>query len=128
MNENKQEAAIRVLMMPRETNAHGTIFGGIILSYIDQAGAVGARRMGCRQVVTVAMDQVEFHQPVYVGNLVSFYSEVEKIGRTSITVMVTVEAEDRDGREPLVVTQARVTYVHVDEQGRPIAIPKSERA
>ena len=125
MKRLDQEAAIRVLMMPRDTNAHGTIFGGIILSHIDQAGAVGAHRAGCRQVVTVAMDQVEFHQPVYVGNLVSFYAEVERIGKTSITVLVTVMAEDRDGREPVLVTEARVTYVHVDDHGRPIAISES---
>lgn len=123
MNEHDHEAAIRVLMMPRDTNAHGTIFGGIILSHIDQAGAVAAHRMGCRRVVTVAMDQVEFHQPVYVGNLVSFYAEVEKVGRTSITVLVTVRAEDRDGSEALLVTQARVTYVHIDEHARPIPVP-----
>lgn len=126
MKQNEQEAAIRVSMMPRETNAHGTIFGGIILSYIDQAGAVGAHRTGCRQVVTVAMDQVEFHQPVYVGDLVSFYAKVEKLGRTSITVTVTVKAEDRDGGEPLLVTQARVTYVNVDEHGSPVPIPKPQ--
>jgi acyl-CoA thioesterase YciA len=124
MDKHEQEAAIRVLMMPRETNAHGTIFGGIILSYIDQAGAVGAHRVGCHRVVTVAMDPVEFHQPVYVGDLMSFYAEVEKLGRTSITVMVTVMAEDRDGGAPLLVTEARVTYVNVDEQGSPVPIPK----
>ncbi len=115
--------AIRVLMMPRDTNAHGTIFGGIILSYIDQAGAVGAISEGCDRVVTVAMDKVEFHEPVYVGDLVSFYAEVVRTGRTSMTVKVTVSA--RRVHEPgsrVLVTEAQVTYVNVGEDGRPLPI------
>ena len=98
-----QTPAIRVMMMPRETNGHGTIFGGIILSYIDQAGAVGAIEAGCRQVVTVAMDKVEFHAPVFVGDLVSLYAEVEHTGRTSVVVHVVVKARrQRDPVGPLV--------------------------
>jgi len=118
-----REPAIRVLMMPRDTNAHGTIFGGVILSRIDQAGAVGAYRRGCSKVVTVAMDQVEFHQPVKVGDLVSFYTEVTRVGRTSITVLVEVESEGRDGDVPVPVTRASVTYVNVDDDGEPMPIP-----
>jgi acyl-CoA thioesterase YciA len=110
-------------MMPRDTNSWGTIFGGIILSYIDQAGAVGAIARGCPRVVTVAMDAVEFHQPVYVGDLVSLYADVVKTGHTSIRVKVTVEAQRRQGdSQPLVVTEALVTYVNIDEEGRPRAI------
>lgn len=110
-------------MMPRDTNAWGTIFGGIILSYIDQAGAVGATARGCHRVVTVAMDAVEFHQPVYVGDLVSFYADVVKTGRTSISIKVTVEARRRRGdTPPALVTEAMVTYVNIDEEGRPRAI------
>lgn len=112
--------AIRVLMMPRETNAHGTIFGGIILSYIDQAGAVGATGAGCRRVVTVAMDKVEFHQPVYVGDLLSLYTQIERIGRSSVVVHVDVRARRQRGPgDEVSVTGATVTYVNTDEQGRP---------
>ncbi|MFQ5412030.1 MAG: acyl-CoA thioesterase, partial [Phycisphaerae bacterium] len=67
--------AIRVMMMPRDTNSHGTIFGGVILSYLDQAGAIEARKLGCTHVVTVAMDSVEFKQPVFVGDVLSFHAE-----------------------------------------------------
>lgn len=115
--------AIRVLMMPRETNAHGTIFGGIILSYIDQAGAVGAFEAGCGRVVTVAMDKVEFHEPVFVGDLVSLFTTVVRKGRTSITIKVTVQAQRaRDTRNRVVVTEATVTYVNIDDDNRPTPI------
>jgi len=124
MADQLRDAAIRVLMMPRATNHRGTIFGGVILSYIDQAGAVEAVRAGCRQVVTVAMDQVEFHEPVQIGDLVSFYTEVVKTGRTSIKVRVCVEANRRNGGVDVGVTRADVTYVHVDDKGRPIPVPQ----
>jgi acyl-CoA thioesterase YciA len=123
MPGDRRNAAIRVLMMPRDTNHHGTIFGGVILSYIDQAGAVGAIRNGCRQVVTVAMDQVIFHQPVQVGDLVSFYANIIKVGRTSLEVLVTVEATRRSDGEIVAVTEAKVTYVNVDTKGKPIPVP-----
>jgi len=119
-----RHAAIRVLMMPRDTNPQGTIFGGVILSHIDQAGAVAAIRLGCPRVVTVAMDEVVFHAPVQVGDLVSFYSEVVKIGRTSVRVRVTVEAERRAGGDVIPVTQADVTYVNLDPGGRPLPVPR----
>ena len=120
-----KQPAIRLVMMPRDTNAWGTIFGGIILSHIDQAGAVEAHRRGCRRVVTVAMNQVEFHHPVYVGDLVSYYTSLLRVGRTSVHVRVTVQAERRMGRnERVLVTQADVVYVNVDDGGRPIAVPE----
>jgi acyl-CoA thioesterase YciA len=115
--------AIRVLMMPRDTNAHGTIFGGVILSHIDQAGAVAAIERGCGRVVTVAMDEVVFHQPVHVGDLVSFYAAVVHTGRTSLKVRVEVEAFRRSDGTTVPVTQADVTYVHIDDRGRPIPLP-----
>ena len=124
MPGDHRNAAIRVMMMPRDTNHHGTIFGGVILSYIDQAGAVGAIRHGCRQVVTVAMDRVVFHQPVEVGDLVSFYADVIKVGRTSIEVLVAVEATRRTDGEVVAVTQAEVTYVNVDNAGKSIPVPR----
>jgi len=123
MPGDHRNAAIRVLMMPRDTNHHGTIFGGVILSYIDQAGAVGSIRRGCRHVVTVAMDQVIFHQPVQVGDLVSFYATILKVGRTSLKVLVTVEATRRSDGDVVSVTEAEVTYVNVDTEGKPIPVP-----
>jgi acyl-CoA thioesterase YciA len=116
-------------MMPRDTNPHGTIFGGVLLSYIDQAGAIGAEHqfrcdgIAPHPLVTVAMNAVEFHQPVQVGDVVSFWTEIRRIGRTSITVHVTVES-DR-GEELVTVTEADVTYVAVevrDGRRRPVPI------
>ncbi|MDQ6894509.1 MAG: acyl-CoA thioesterase [Acidobacteriota bacterium] len=118
------EPSIRVIMMPKDTNAHGTIFGGVILSYIDQAAAVEARRHGATLVVTVAMREVVFHQPVNVGDLVSFYTRLLRIGRTSITVAVEVFSQREDGAENRVkVTEAEVTFVNLDRNRKPLAIP-----
>ena len=88
-----RDPAIRVLMMPKDTNGYGTIFGGVILSHIDLASAVEAHRVAAHRYVTRAMNAVEFHQPVLVGDLVSFYTEVTRIGNTSVTVRVVVEAQ-----------------------------------
>ncbi len=124
---NERIAAIRVIMMPRDTNAFGTIFGGIILSYIDQAGAVEARRTSNQAFVTVAMHEVEFHAPVFVGDLVTFYTETVRVGRTSITVKVTVEACGREGGgDNRVVTEAIVVYVAVDDNRRPVPVVESD--
>jgi len=112
------EPAIRVLMMPRDTNAHGTIFGGVILSYIDQAGAIEARRQGLQFMVTVSMDKVVFHEPVFVGDLVSFWTETLRIGNTSITTKVVVEVI-RNSIERKTVTEAQVVYVNIGEDRRP---------
>src|SRR5207244_11576467 len=116
------EPAIRVVMMPRDTNAHGTIFGGVILSYIDQGGAIEARRQGCGMMLTVSMDKVVFHSPVRVGDLVSFWTETLRIGNTSITTKVTVDSIRGASRERVTVTEAQVVYVNVDENGRPTPI------
>jgi acyl-CoA thioesterase YciA len=115
-------------MMPKDTNALGTIFGGIILSYIDQAGAVEAHRFTPGRLVTVAMREVVFHEPVFVGDLVSLYADVLRIGKTSITVKVVVESERRTPhREVVKVTQAEVIYVHVDKNNQPQPIPQDPR-
>jgi acyl-CoA thioesterase YciA len=117
------QPAIRVIMMPKDTNALGTIFGGIILSYIDQAGAVEAHRHCPGRLVTVAMHEVVFHAPVFVGDLVSFYTETLRVGRTSITVKVVVEAERGNrGAGRVKVTEAVVVYVHVDSDNQPVAL------
>jgi acyl-CoA thioesterase YciA len=118
-----QEPAIRVVMMPRDTNPMGTIFGGIILSYIDQAGAVEFRKRSDKKMVTVAMHEVKFIAPVLVGDLVSFYTETVRIGNTSLTVRVTVEAKrGQPPHENVRVTQAEVVYVALDEQGKPVPV------
>jgi acyl-CoA thioesterase YciA len=125
MSSQQRQPAIRVTLLPRDTNPHGTIFGGVILSFIDQAGAIEAHRHHAARVVTVAMEKVVFHEPVYVGDLVSFYGELVRIGHTSITVRVTVEAAGMGGAHPpRQVTEAEITYVNVDDRGRPVPIPR----
>lgn len=122
--------AIRLLLLPKDTNAYGTIFGGVILSNIDLASAVEARKAAPHRYVTRAMREVEFHEPVYLGDIVSFYTETVRVGRTSITVRVLVEAERwgavppaGTGRgETVKVTEAEVILVAVDDRGRPIPI------
>ena len=121
-----EEPSLRVTMMPRDTNVHGTIFGGIILSYIDQAGAVHARKQGCMNVVTVAMDGVVFHHPVFVGDVVSFRTRTRHIGRTSLRVHVIVEAWRYHDNTQVTVTEAEVVYVNADAARRPAPIPHPE--
>lgn len=117
----KGEPVIRVMMMPRDTNAHGTIFGGVILSYIDQAGAIEARKLGCARIVTVAMDRIEFTHPVYVGDVLSLYGETIHVGRTSARVRVTVHAERFEPPcQQEFVTTAELVFVAIDENRRPI--------
>ncbi|MCP4886195.1 MAG: acyl-CoA thioesterase [Planctomycetaceae bacterium] len=129
---SERHLAIKVVMMPRDTNPHGTIFGGVLLSYIDQAGAVGAyheiRRLGHgdQSIVTVGMKSVEFHRPVFIGDVVSFWTRQTRVGRSSITMHVEVEAE-RDGQTEK-LTEAEVTYVVVEQKGqerRPVPLFQS---
>jgi acyl-CoA thioesterase YciA len=118
-----REPTLRVTMLPRDTNARGTIFGGVILSHIDLAGSIAASRQAPRNFVTRAMREVGFIAPVYVGDVVSFYAHVLGEGRTSVTVQVTVEAErSKEPRRPIKVTEAEVIYVAVDEGGNAIPI------
>jgi acyl-CoA thioesterase YciA len=123
-----RNAAIRVTMMPRDTNAHGTIFGGVILSYIDIAGGIEAvRYTGHDRFVTVAMKEVVFHEPVFVGDLVSFYAQTVKVGNTSITVKVIVEAERFGSQGQIVrVTEAEVVYVAINQHREKVPISKSK--
>lgn len=122
--ETIRDAAIRLTMMPRDTNAHGTVFGGVILSYIDVAGGVEAiRHTRHNRFVTVAMKEVIFHEPVFVGDLVSFYAKTLRVGNTSITIHVDVEAE-RFGTPGVrvTVTQAEVTFVAINEEREKVRI------
>ena len=112
-------------MLPRDTNSQGTIFGGVILSYIDMAGGIECRRQSPKKFVTKAMHEVVFVAPVYLGDLVTFYTRTIRIGNTSITVDVEVEVE-RLGiggtKEIVRVTEAEVVYVAVGENGQPISV------
>jgi len=115
--------SIRQVMMPRDANALGTIFGGVILSQVDLAAAIEAHKHHPGKVVTVSMDKVVFKQPVNVGDVVSFYTETARIGRTSITVHVSVWAQGRfGGGSVLHVTEADVTMVAVDDDFRPVPV------
>jgi acyl-CoA thioesterase YciA len=120
----QREVAIRLTMMPRDTNAHGTVFGGIILSYIDVAGGVEAvRHTGHDRFVTVAMKEVIFHEPVFIGDLVSFFAATTRVGNTSITIKITVEAERFGSHgQSVKVTEAEVTYVAINQYREKVRI------
>jgi len=118
--------AIRVMTLPRDTNAEGTIFGGVILSALDQAGYIEAKRQADHKYVTVQMDGVAFKKPVYVGDVLALYAETTRIGRTSIHIKVRVMAERRAGHGAVVpVTEGEVVYVALDADGRPTEIVPS---
>ena len=119
-----KQPALRVMPMPADLNPAGEVFGGWIMSMVDIAGAIPAHRRARSRVATVAVNSFAFRQPVSVGDLVSFYAEVVGVGRTSITVDVEVYAE-RDVVNPVVVkvTEATLTYVALDEQGRKRPVP-----
>ena len=120
---DQDNLAIRVSLMPRDTNHYGTIFGGVILSHIDLAGGIEAHKHAPRSFVTVAMKEVVFHEPVYPGDVVSFYAKTLRVGHTSVTVKVEVIAERYRRKHVRVkVTQAEVTYVCVDDDRKPIPI------
>ncbi|MBP1596954.1 MAG: Acyl-CoA hydrolase [Acidobacteria bacterium] len=117
------DPTLRVTLLPKDTNRHGTIFGGIILSHIDLAGAIESRRTcGPHNFVTVAMDKIIFHKPVFVGDVVSFYAKTLKVGRTSVTTKVTVEATRDETEETVRVTEAEVVFVAVDDAWRPTPV------
>ncbi|HKK03955.1 MAG TPA: acyl-CoA thioesterase [Gammaproteobacteria bacterium] len=122
MKPPSKQPAIRMMMMPKDTNAVGSIFGGVIMSLIDQAAFVEASRQAPRKFVTIAMDKVEFHEPVHNGDIVSLWAETLKIGRSSIKLRVDVLARSRARNEDLRVTSAEVTMVSIDDDGRPAPI------
>ncbi len=118
-----RDPAIRVILLPKDTNAHGSIFGGVILSHLDLAGVVEAKKTAHQNFVTVCMNQVVFKQPVYTGDVVSFYTSTVKIGTTSITVKVEVEAQRAsDPSQHVAVTEAEIVYVAVDARNRPVPV------
>jgi len=118
-----REPAIRVVLLPRDTNAQGSIFGGVILSHIDLAGVTEARKHAAKRFVTVAMKEVVFKKPVYVGDTVSLYTTTKKLGTTSVTIHVEVEAQRWENpSERVVVTEAEIVFVCVNEKGEPIPV------
>ena len=115
---------IRVVAMPKDTNPGGSIFGGWIMSQIDTAAAIPALERAKGRVVTVAVNSIEFHEPVFVGDVISCYAEIIKTGKTSITVKVDVYAErNPSDPETVKVTEAELTYVALDENRRPRLLP-----
>ncbi len=121
------EPAIRLVMLPKYTNPDGDIFGGIILSMIDEAAAVEAQHQGHHRYVTVAMDSIQFHRPVCVGDIVSLWCRTLKIGRTSLLIHIEVMANPRRTDETYKVTEATVTMVAIDEQRNPIPIQEKAK-
>ena len=114
-----REVALRVVPMPSDANYTGDIFGGWIMSQVDIAGSIPALRLARGRIATVAVNSFTFKQPVLIGDLVSFYADIVRVGRTSITVDVEVYAERRTLNEVVKVTEATLTYVAVDDQRRP---------
>jgi acyl-CoA thioesterase YciA len=120
MNSSARCLALRIATLPRDTNHYGTIFGGVVLSYIDQAGFVEARRHGTHRWVTAALDRVEFKAPIHVGDVINLYTTPTKFGTKSITILVEVEAERFTNAQTVPVTAATMTMVAIDAAGKPI--------
>jgi len=120
-----RQLVLRVMPMPADANGNGDIFGGWIMAQVDLAGAVLPARIAKGRIATVAVNEFVFKQPVSIGDLLSFYARVERVGRTSITVNVEVYAERNPADLHVVkVTEANLTYVAIDLEGQPRAIPK----
>lgn len=123
MKSDKRVPQIRMVMLPKDTNPLGNIFGGVILSQLDLAAGEHARAIAPKRYVTKVLREVEFIAPVRVGDTVSYFTETVKIGRTSVTVRVLVEAERGiDHRDRIKVTEAEVVMVAIDSEGKPTAI------
>jgi acyl-CoA thioesterase YciA len=115
--------ALRVIPMPADANANGDIFGGWIMSQVDLAGSVPAVRRARGRIATVAVNQFLFKQPVQIGDVVSFYATIKRVGRTSITVDVEVYSERKRGTMVVKVTEAELTYVAITLEGQPRELP-----
>lgn len=125
---NDRHASVSTVAMPRDTNALGDIFGGWLMSNADIAGAILAYRRAGGRVVTVAVDGFVFIKPVVVGDLVSFYTDISRVGRTSCAVDVSMFAEsDWGGENERLVATATLTYVHVGDQRQPVPIPPEKK-
>lgn len=119
-----REPMVRTVAMPADANANGDIFGGWVLSQMDIAGGVAAGRVARGRTTTVAVEAMTFHEPIRIGDLVSVYADVVRIGRTSITVRIETVATRRDGTEPVKVTEGTFVFVAIDDDGRPRPVPR----
>ncbi len=127
MKPPSKEPAIRLVMQPKYTNPDGDIFGGIILSMIDEAAAVEAQRQAHHRYVTVAMDSIQFHRPVRVGDIVSLWCQTVNIGKSSIKIHIDVLANPRRSDDEYKVTEALVTMVAIDEERNPIPLLSNDQ-
>lgn len=124
-----EELVLKVIPMPGDSNANGDIFGGWVMAQVDLAGSVIPARYAGGRIATVAVNEFIFKQPVRVGDILSFYSKLTRIGKTSITVKVEVYAERFQAQGRFVkVTEANLTYVAIDEQGKPRLVPHRPEA
>ena len=121
-----RDAAVRTLAMPADTNSAGDIFGGWLMSQMDIAGEITARQRARTRVVTVAVDGMEFHQPVYVGDVVSCYTKITKTGKSSITIHIEVIAMRGISGESVKVTEGTFVYVALDKNGHPCPVPVAD--
>ena len=117
-----RDVAVRTLAMPADTNSAGDIFGGWLMSQMDIAGEITARQRARARVVTVAIDGMEFHQPVYVGDVVSCYTEITRVGKSSLTIHIEAVAMRGISGESVKVTEGTFVYVALDENGRPCPV------
>ena len=117
-----KEPAVKVIAMPADSNADGDMFGGWILSMMDLAGAVRARKRAGTRIVTVAVENIVFHRPVFIGDCLECYADIEKIGRTSITIKVETFVERRESEEKEKITEGRFVYVAIGKDRRPVPI------
>lgn len=122
------DPAIRVVAMPADANAYGDIFGGWLMGLMDSAAGLTAARLSRGRAVTVAMDGLEFQQPVKVGDEVSVYTTIERVGRTSMAIATEAWRRDRHSERAIKVTQARFTFVAIDDKGRPRPVEAQEDA
>lgn len=120
-----REPAVRARAMPADTNPAGDIFGGWLMSQMDMAGEITARQHAKTRVVTVAVNAMTFHKPVHVGDVVSCYTEIERIGRTSVTVKIEAVAMRQDSGRNVAVTEGVFVYVALDQDGQPTPMPQA---
>ncbi len=124
MIDKDKELVLKVMPMPADTNIHGDVFGGWIMAQVDIAGAIPASQLSEGRVSTVAVNNFVFKEPIYVGDLVSFYAKIVKIGNTSITVEVEVFAQRKRYQDTIKVTEATLTYVAIGEDRKPRVVKK----
>lgn len=124
MTEPFKEPAIKIIAMPKDANSDGDMFGGWILSMMDLAGSIPARKTAKCRIVTVAVESIVFHKPVFVGDCLECYAHVEKIGRTSMTVKVETYVERRDRQAKEKITEGRFVFVAIGPDRRPVEIAK----